>query len=659
MDFVYILCCIILIIFDSAFILQTNGSATIYFKFINITVKSSGGHCSSLSQPDYCDIYFKLCITDPNLWEKFPTHRSECNIFDLRTPKSRMMNQDDFSFGDSIQYIPNPLSGIVESIPPKLNVKIEVWDADFSFSDLDDHLMTFEDKVYPLKVYPFDTAGSDREFSSLLSHDHHHQIFQNIQEGNITLYIAVWAVCSRNSYGSNCNYTCVPENRVRHYGCDISSGKKVCLPGWFGDECDKIDHCRIVTSCGPMGTCVNSPSGYECICNHNFTGADCSEPPSQCITHQEYCQNGFCLLKYVDDDNRMLPDPIPYCACIPGFTGKWCELDIDECSRPEEVITSNNSNNNDNNSTEVSPMCNPNSVCENIYGNFHCFCQNGWTGLHCNTPPTLWPDDYQPVLSSKGLPSYPPLKRVNFTSISKKRDHETMMIDKSNSTTATTTNNNWIIILLGLLFSLCIVFCTITYFICRQRKHIFGAYNIRWNRKPVTPQVFFNRKSGHSNVNIRTTISCRQSTPPPPPLPPQTPHRSPNTKLHFTLTRSNPLQTEKCQSTIYDEIPECFLQDQSHLTTKPNTSFYDPYSQLEYDILDTTIGMKSSNDQDRGDYSNNTTDANGNNDAQGIQNKTFCQDQPSTSLLPENFFQEADVFTTKCIYLEPRRNIRI
>ncbi|CAH8581885.1 unnamed protein product [Schistosoma guineensis] len=613
MDIGHLVSLVILLSFIFENASQVDGYATLFLKFVNITVSSSSGHCNSFSRPDYCDLYFKICIGDQN--------SRGCNILDMRTPKSSLMNQNSISFGDLMDYIPNPLSRIIDKLPSKLYLKIEVWDADYSFSDLDDHLTTFEDNAYMYTVYPFETGGS-----SLLSSYRYHKISRNITQDYINMYVAVWAVCNRGSYGSDCSVNCVPQKRVRHYGCDISTGAKVCIPGWFGDECNKVDHCGILTPCGPMGTCTNTHVGYTCSCKHNFTGPHCSEPPNQCSPLQDFCQNGFCLLKYLDEGNRSLSNPIPYCACIPGFTGKWCELDIDECSMKPN---NNGSNKSININHHITSSCNVNSMCENLYGNFRCFCQNQWTGLRCNTPPTLWPDHYKPMVNSNGLPDFINFKRVNLSTVSLENNNDdVIVIEKA--------NNSWIYVLISVFIVLCLISCGILYYMCWRQKRLCGFYRMGWNREPIISKVLFTTKPTSSNLSKESTILCNQTPP--------TPQRS-ITKLTFIPRYNIPIQSEKYQSTIYDEIPDCFLQEKTQLTTnipisKSQLSIYEPYSQLEYDTLDMTIETK---------YTNHHEIINNNDYIDNQIHKITYQNS-------KNLKQEQELIITNCMYLEPKQH---
>ncbi|XP_055602052.1 protein crumbs isoform X2 [Uranotaenia lowii] len=98
-----------------------------------------------------------------------------------------------------------------------------------------------------------------------------------------------------------------------------------CTEEYAGPQCDVF---RLVTCenqpCKNGSTCIdgfNSTTGnnFTCSCKNGFAGPLCDTPFCQI----EECQNDAVCI--TNDEN------VPICRCTPGYLGKFCEVEINEC----------------------------------------------------------------------------------------------------------------------------------------------------------------------------------------------------------------------------------------------------------------------------------------------------------------------------------------
>ncbi|XP_064194597.1 protein crumbs homolog 1-like isoform X1 [Anguilla rostrata] len=185
-----------------------------------------------------------------------------------------------------------------------------------------------------------------------------------------------------------------------------------CAPGWAGPLCElSSDPC----ASGPCvhGNCSARALGHACACEPGYTGPDCAargEEADPCQSH--LCARGATCLRGYSSYSCLCPpektgelcdvkfEQIPWykenyprpilpvsvcggerwnytcrnggnctragsqwaCDCMPGFTGRWCETDIDECS---------------------SGPCLNRGYCINMINGFHCFCEAYFAGDLC------------------------------------------------------------------------------------------------------------------------------------------------------------------------------------------------------------------------------------------------------------------------------------
>ncbi|KAJ0065223.1 hypothetical protein NL108_006584, partial [Boleophthalmus pectinirostris] len=97
--------------------------------------------------------------------------------------------------------------------------------------------------------------------------------------------------------------------------------------------------------------CITGNPSFTCSCLAGFTGRRCQIDVNECASNP--CQNGGTC---EDQINSFV------CQCLPGYTGVRCETDIDECK---------------------DKPCFNSAQCVQGVGNFTCVCEPGYTGLLC------------------------------------------------------------------------------------------------------------------------------------------------------------------------------------------------------------------------------------------------------------------------------------
>ncbi|KAH9509816.1 hypothetical protein Btru_045275 [Bulinus truncatus] len=124
------------------------------------------------------------------------------------------------------------------------------------------------------------------------------------------------------------------------------------------NTCREINECTnsSLNLCSYKESCVNTEGGFTCTCplgqildNNERTCLDCDGNTwgLQCANQ---CACGLGSLKC---------DPATGCFCKPGFTGQYCNEDVDECANGQQ-------------------KCSVNEVCVNTPGSAECQCQSGF-----------------------------------------------------------------------------------------------------------------------------------------------------------------------------------------------------------------------------------------------------------------------------------------
>ncbi|CAL4061882.1 unnamed protein product, partial [Meganyctiphanes norvegica] len=126
-----------------------------------------------------------------------------------------------------------------------------------------------------------------------------------------------------------------------------------CHPRFQGTRCEFDSNPCASSPCLNNGHCVNFENIYRCECPARVSGPRCQ---------YMYCNPNPCLNRGVCEEG--ISGPI--CKCR-GFTGAYCNIDINECSKNP---------------------CHNGGSCVNTYGSFQCMCPGNATGTYCDALPS-------------------------------------------------------------------------------------------------------------------------------------------------------------------------------------------------------------------------------------------------------------------------------
>ncbi|XP_038061479.1 neurogenic locus notch homolog protein 2-like [Patiria miniata] len=239
--------------------------------------------------------------------------------------------------------------------------------------------------------------------------------------------------CLSSYHGVNCEQlktSCSPSPCQNGAACMVVGAgyQCMCSPGYIGIDCEVDTNECLSNPCWNGATCTDRPNAYRCTCLTGFTGSRCEGDIDWCasspchdgatcvdvvetfrcvcpplrsgpLCDQTPCQNGALYLP--GDDGRA---DAYTCTCQPGYLGRDCEIDIDECAsepcsnggtcRQHQINAfmcecppgfQGESCNDDINECTSDP-CGAGSTCQDDINGYTCLCGPGLTGTHCQDP---------------------------------------------------------------------------------------------------------------------------------------------------------------------------------------------------------------------------------------------------------------------------------
>uniref|UniRef100_A0A667IVY1 Protein crumbs homolog 1 n=1 Tax=Lynx canadensis TaxID=61383 RepID=A0A667IVY1_LYNCA len=140
---------------------------------------------------------------------------------------------------------------------------------------------------------------------------------------------------------------------------NISSGSSLNVKA----GCVRKDWCER-QPCQNRGRCINLWLNYQCDCYRPYKGLNCLRGKFCRHTRlpSTVCGNEKTNLTCYSGGNCSEFQGELKCLCPPGFTGEWCEKDIDECA---------------------SDPCFNGGLCQDLVNKFQCLCDVAFAGERC------------------------------------------------------------------------------------------------------------------------------------------------------------------------------------------------------------------------------------------------------------------------------------
>ena len=190
-----------------------------------------------------------------------------------------------------------------------------------------------------------DYSGADELIDNIIVNISNHPINSStihaVGTYNRALLILAYRLnCFLTYYGNDCSTHCIPQEG--HYICDMSTGKKQCLPGYQNPALNCTER-SCESYCNTTGGACLGGTAPVCKCHEGWGGAECSTPlcSDNCDKIGGYCD---------------LPGE---CKCLDGWAGENCKYY--QCSSQCSV---------------VGGRCSTPGGCE---------CRPGYTGINCET----------------------------------------------------------------------------------------------------------------------------------------------------------------------------------------------------------------------------------------------------------------------------------